>query len=356
MLPLARWAGVATACATLAACAPASPPQVPLTAPPVPCHDLPAGAAGGAPSAMRDLEQAKDRVFAAISANDGDGLFRLYDKPMQEAAPRDATIAFVQGLVASRGYWHKATREPGPPSTTLGAWLVLADRGTWRLEITLDPEGLIAGLLVTTPQRGGTPPVARNDVPMGLPFRGEWRVVWGGDSLELNHHVPVPDQRRAADLTVVGADHRTYRTDGRTNEDYYVFGQEVLAVADGTVETVVDGVPENVPHEENHYVIPGNFVLVRHGPALFSGYMHLQPGKMRVAPGQRVTRGTVLGLAGNTGNSTEPHLHFQLQDGPDGNKAWGIEPIFDRVVVTRVGRVDTVAGYEFLRGDLIRAP
>jgi murein DD-endopeptidase MepM/ murein hydrolase activator NlpD len=232
---------------------------------------------------------------------------------------------------------------------------VVADRGTWRLEISLDAAGLIAGLLVTEGRRPA-PPIARSDVPLSLPFRGEWVVQWGGDRREVNHHVGAPDQRRAADLAMDGPDHKTHRGDGRSNADYLVYGQEVLAVADGIVETVVDGVPENVPHDENHYVVYGNYVLVRHGPSLFSGYMHLQPGQMRVKPGMQVKRGAVIGLVGNSGNSTEPHLHFQLQDGPDGNKSWGVDPVFERVVVTRDGRTDTVSGYTFLRGDHIRQP
>jgi murein DD-endopeptidase MepM/ murein hydrolase activator NlpD len=85
--------------------------------------------------------------------------------------------------------------------------------------------------------------------------------------------------------------------------------------------------------------------------------MHLQPGKIRVKPGAAVKRGTVLGLVGNSGHSTEPHLHFQLQDGPDGNTSLGVEPAFDKVVVTRGGgKTETVSGYTFLKGDRIHSP
>jgi hypothetical protein len=342
---------------SVAACAsspPLPPPGVPAGAA-APCVEVGPKAAQAASGPMRNADEAKDRVLAVVSAGDGAGLFELYDPAMRQAFPVSQTSNFVQGLLAAKGPWHKATREPGPPDASHGVWLVLADRGTWRLEISLDSAGLIAGMLVTE-GRGAAPSVARSEVPLSLPFRGEWYVVWGGDRKEVNHHVGAPDQRRAADLAIQGPDRRTYRGDGRSNADYLVYGQEVLAVADGTVETVVDGVPENVPHEENHYVIYGNYVLVRHGPALFSGYMHLQPGSMRVKPGMPVKRGTVLGLVGNSGNSTEPHLHFQLQDGPDGNKSWGVEPVFERVVVSRDGRADTVSGYTFLRGDRIRQP
>jgi murein DD-endopeptidase MepM/ murein hydrolase activator NlpD len=106
----------------------------------------------------------------------------------------------------------------------------------------------------------------------------------------------------------------------------------------------------------NGYAIKGNFVMLRHGPKLFSLYAHMQPGRIRVRPGDVVRRGAVLGICGNSGRSSEPHLHFQLQDGPDDNTAWGVDPVFDRVVVTRGGATSTMTGYRFLRGDHIRTP
>jgi hypothetical protein len=304
------------------------------------------------------VTEAKDRVLALVNASDAPGLFQLFDAKMQQAVPADKLAGFVSGLVAEKGLWRSATREPGEDSVSEGSWHVDAERGGWKLEIALDGEHRIASMLVKPPPP--PPPVARplakSVVPLALPFHGEWTVVWGGGKKEVNHHVNVPDQRRAADLLMVGGDGKTHKGDGTSNADYLVYGQEVLAVADGTVETVVDGTPENVPGKENSYVVPGNYVVLRHEPALFSAYMHLQPGKIRVRPGAHVKRGTVIGLVGNSGHSTEPHLHFQLQDGPDGNTSWGVEPVFERVVVTRDGKTETVAGYTFLRNDRIRTP
>ena len=61
----------------------------------------------------------------------------------------------------------------------------------------------------------------------------------------------------------------------------------------------------------------GNEVVLELAPGVFAFYAHLQPGSIRVQIGETVTTGQVLGLLGNTGNSTAPHLHFQLADGPD---------------------------------------
>jgi len=311
-----------------------------------------------APASLRDVTDAKDRAISLMNASDAPGLFQLFSARMQKAVPLEKLAGFVSGVIAERGPWRSATREPGEDSVSQGSWIVEAERGAWKLELALDGEHRIDALLVKPPPPPppGARPVAKSDVPMSLPFRGEWTVVWGGAKKEVNHHVNVADQRRAADLLMVGSDGKTHKGEGTSNADYLVYGQEVLAVADGTVETVVDGTPENVPGKENQYVIPGNYVVVRHEPSLFSVYMHLQPQKIRVKPGARVKRGAVLGLVGNSGHSSEPHLHFQLQDGPDGNGSWGVEPVFERVVVTRDGKTETVSGYTFLKNDRIRTP
>jgi murein DD-endopeptidase MepM/ murein hydrolase activator NlpD len=127
----------------------------------------------------------------------------------------------------------------------------------------------------------------------------------------------------------------------------------VLAVADGTVTYAVDGVPENRPGKMNRLFVPGNAILLEHSSALYSLYAHLRPGTLRVRAGQRVKRGATLGLCGNSGNSSEPHLHFQLQSGPVANESWGIEALFERVRVTRDGSTQERERYSFLKGDRI---
>lgn len=65
------------------------------------------------------------------------------------------------------------------------------------------------------------------------------------------------------------------------------------------------------------HVLLGNYVLIDHGQSEFSLYAHLKPGSVRVKPGDQVKAGDVIGNLGSSGNSTEPHLHFQITDKPD---------------------------------------
>lgn len=113
----------------------------------------------------------------------------------------------------------------------------------------------------------------------------------------------------------------TYAGDGARNEDHFAFGEAVFAVADGTVTFVQDDVPENEPYTRPQLQAPsdygGNQIMIHLDSGEYAFYAHLQPGSVRVRPGDRVATGDILGLIGNSGDADVPHLHFQLSDGPD---------------------------------------
>ena len=112
----------------------------------------------------------------------------------------------------------------------------------------------------------------------------------------------------------------TFSRDALKNDSYYAYGQDVLAVADGTVIAARDGIPENVPrHDGFRPAVPlsmdtlaGNSITLAIADDQFAHYMHLQPGSLQVKAGDRVRRGQVLARIGNSGDSREPHLHFEV--------------------------------------------
>ena len=111
---------------------------------------------------------------------------------------------------------------------------------------------------------------------MQLPFRGEWYVFWGGDNEKVNYHAAARGQRRAADLIIKGADDLSHKDTGRRNEDYFVYGKEILAAASGTVVTAIDGVPDNVPGSMNPLCAVGNCLIIDQGSNEYAVYAHLQ--------------------------------------------------------------------------------
>ncbi len=140
-------------------------------------------------------------------------------------------------------------------------------------------------------------------------------------------------QRYAIDFVKIGDNGRPARREPAANGDFFGYGANVLAVADGRVVAVADGVPDNDPQAGTTAVsvtletIAGNHVTIDIGGA-FVTYAHLQPGSATVAVGQQVKRGDVIGKVGNSGNSDAPHLHLQVTDGPDVLASEGLPFVF----------------------------
>jgi hypothetical protein len=148
-----------------------------------------------------------------------------------------------------------------------------------------------------------------------LPLDGPVTVAWGGAAADVNYHVVQPDQRWAYDLLVTEAG-KSHRGDGRALDDYLVFDRPVRAPADGAVRAVHDGEPDVSPGRRPPRPSLGNHVVIEVAPGEFLFVVHLRQGSITVAPGERVTAGQVIGRVGNSGTSTEPHVHVHVQDTP----------------------------------------
>jgi murein DD-endopeptidase MepM/ murein hydrolase activator NlpD len=107
---------------------------------------------------------------------------------------------------------------------------------------------------------------------------------------------------------------------GRNNSDWYEYDVDLLAVADGVVTQVIDGIWENTPPTPNANItfdkLGGNMVIIDIGGGNYAQYGHLIPGTATVRVGDHVTKGQVIGKLGNSGNSNGPHLHFQVGSDP----------------------------------------
>lgn len=133
------------------------------------------------------------------------------------------------------------------------------------------------------------------------------------------------------------------------NEDYLSYGEPVLAVADGTVVKAIADVPDTVteagklPTDVSFADLGGNIVVLDIGDGVYVSYFHLAPGSPTVKAGDKVTRGTVVGRLGNSGNSGGPHLHFQLQRSPAAHMGDNVP--FEISAFTFLGTVDEARGF-----------
>jgi hypothetical protein len=162
------------------------------------------------------------------------------------------------------------------------------------------------------------------------PLRGKnWLAANGPSNTSAHRRAMLPingaphiGQRYAIDWIQLGDDGKAFTGDEHDNKSYHAWDQEIHAVADGKIVEVKDGIPENVPNSGKLAVpitydtLAGNYIIQDLGNDHFAAYAHLRPGTLKVKTGDAVHAGDVIAHLGNTGNSSEPHLHFQVCDAP----------------------------------------
>lgn len=297
------------------------------------------------------LEEAAQRIVQAINATDYEGLRNDFNQPLQEALPEQKCKTFFKTSITEK-FGNINSLELLRRLSDRGAiFLLHAEQGTLEFTLSLDETGRIAGMRFRPRENFQAP--EHNLTPLTLPFHGRWLVFWGGDTPELNHHHDDRAQRFAFDFLGVGPDGQTFRGDGTRNEDYYAFGRDVLAPADGIVIEVIEGVRDNTPGSMNPYAALGNAVFIQHSPHEVSVLAHFQQGSIQVKVGDRVQQGQTLGRCGNSGHSSEPHLHYHLQHTAVIQDAVGIKCFFKDVVVEdRQGR-SLRPTYSPIKGDIV---
>jgi murein DD-endopeptidase MepM/ murein hydrolase activator NlpD len=145
-----------------------------------------------------------------------------------------------------------------------------------------------------------------------LPFNEEWWVFWGGRTVSENYHAAHKNQRFALDI-VQRTNGSTHSGNGSQNEDYYCFGKALNAPGNGKVISVLNTIDDNIPGQFNRDSPEGNYVVIYHENGEFSMLAHFKKESIIVSVGDEVIKGQELGKVGNSGNSSEPHLHYQLQ-------------------------------------------
>lgn len=264
-------------------------------------------------------------------------IFNRFSPEMKKALPLNKTVNFLKGLSEAAG----KLKEYSFSNSKSGAeeYKASFEKKVFNLRIVLDKEQNISGLLFQP----------RNTTRLILPFKDTWTVVWGGDTKEQNYHVENPAQRNAFDIVIMDANGKSYRTNGKTNEDYYAFGKELFAPCDGEVVLVVDGIKDNIPGESNTMYVGGNTVIIKTPNNEYLFFGHFKQHSIKVKQGDKVKQDQLLGLCGNSGNSSEPHLHFHIQNAENFNIATGIKCYFDHLTVNGQPKSD----YSPVQGEKI---
>lgn len=268
---------------------------------------------------------------------------------LEVLAPGGAPLASLDGgALAAVAHVPGAGDPTTLPPAAAGVFLVNLDFAR-RQDV---PASLAHALTISTERPSGlllpraVETVAEVDVAaaaapvIGPPLRGGGWVAAASccDSYHRRAVLPVNGRRFAAqryaiDWLRLDAEGRVGRGDPKRRESFPQYGAEVLAVADARVVGVVDDLPEQTPGEFPALTsldeADGNRIILDLGDGLFANYAHLQPGSVRVRPGDRVERGQTLALLGNSGNSDMPHLHFHVMDAPSPLAADGVPYVIE---------------------------
>lgn len=146
-------------------------------------------------------------------------------------------------------------------------------------------------------------------IEVGLPIKQTLLVGWGGDDIDKNYHVVVPMERWAYDFLILPA-----ATKSKRLEDYGVYGAEVVAPASGTIVGAFDEEEDIEPGSEDYKSQLGNHIFLKLDETeTFIVMAHLKKSSLMVAVGQHVKEGTPLAQVGNSGATSEPHLHIHHQ-------------------------------------------
>jgi hypothetical protein len=188
--------------------------------------------------------------------------------------------------------------------------------------------------------------IRRQPAVLQPPFRGKGWLNANGCCRNLGAHRasfnPIngkfwQSEAFAIDFTAVNAEGIGHSGDGSQLDQYPYYGTELLAVRAGKVVEVVTDQPDQIPNQEPVGITienaAGNHVILDLGDDQYALYAHLKPYSATVQVGDTVQAGQKLGLLGNSGSSTGPHLHFQLMDRPSALKANGIPFVFDNFVL-----------------------
>ncbi|HSC35691.1 MAG TPA: M23 family metallopeptidase [Thermodesulfobacteriota bacterium] len=178
-------------------------------------------------------------------------------------------------------------------------------------------------------------------IVIGPPLEGKGWVAADG-CCDAKRHIralmPIDDklvvaQRFAIDWEMINGDRKIFVGDPKDVESYFAYGQNAVAAADAKVITAIDKYKDQIPGELPPGMTleeaDGNHIVLDLGGGKYALYAHLKPGSVKVKAGDTVKRGQVMGIVGNTGNTSAPHLHFHVMDGPSTLGSNGLPYVID---------------------------
>ncbi|PYE45543.1 peptidase M23-like protein [Paenibacillus barcinonensis] len=254
-----------------------------------------------------------ENLIATMTNGSKDAIYNQFTPEMKQAVSLEDFKLSADGFLQGTNAWKQVVHAE---INGLKEYAWIDDSGTKGIRAYFTEDHQIGGLNITPLESYPDTDNKLTQTEFQFPMKGDMFIFWGGHSVLENYHYEHVTQRYALDI-VRKVDGASYQGDAKVNANYYAFGQPLYAAADGTVVEIKNDIEDNVPGVMNPKEPAGNYVVINHGNGEYSITGHIKKGSVAVKKGDKVKQGDLIGDLGNSGNSSEAHLHFQVSDGPD---------------------------------------
>jgi hypothetical protein len=281
----------------------------------------PAAAAGSYPVMSAAAKSRARQLFALFESGQSAALYAAFSPEMKKRGTAASFAALSKKIATDWGREEKMIGENFSPEL-LSAKTVYSRYSQFSKSkdpiytvIVVEDHGQVASIQFqpSPPATGNRYSDYKDTTKLRLPFNDDWFVYQGGRFIYQNPDA-YRDAERYSTIFTVLKDGRPFSGDGTKNEQFYCYGQPVLAPADGTVVLVTDTYADNSPGRPEQMMPGGNRVMISHGNQEYSLLMHLKQNSIKVKQGAKVKQGDVVGECGNSGSSPVPHLEYRLQN------------------------------------------
>jgi hypothetical protein len=269
--------------------------------------------------------------------SDDRGIYNMFDKVMKTLLLPENTTEFMNEVRSAFGLIEKM--EYTGMYHSAHVYSTTFENGKSDIYFNLNNQNQIGSWYIPRNSAENGPRLERNATEMIFPFKEEAFVYWGGENRDINYHMEDLNQQYAYDILMV-ANGAPYSGDPEKNESYFVFGREIMAPCDARVYKVIDGVQDSPPGEVNLEDLTGNTIILQTAKNEYLFFGHIKFRSIRVKEGDFVKQGQVIAQCGNSGNTTQAHLHLQLQNTPDLYNTIGAKLYFKEIQVNGEIRKD----------------
>ncbi|MCA0133916.1 DUF3887 domain-containing protein [Winogradskyella alexanderae] len=281
-------------------------------------------------SEQKNYEEVAVKFQSEYNKLNYDGIHSMLDEAMESLIPKGKMTDFMNTVRSNFGMIK--TMRFYDINNSAHVYRTTFEKAVVDISFSLNKKNQITGLFIPRNSFENSSVLKRNATKMIFPFKEEAFVYWGGKTEDVNYHMTDLNQQYALDILMV-ANGAPYKGDSTKNESYFVFGRDIIAPCDAKVVKVIDGIKDNVPGEVNRADITGNTIILETERKEYLLFAHIKMNSILFKEGDWVKQGQVIAKCGNSGNTTQAHLHFQLQNTNDLFNTIGAELYFDEIIV-----------------------